>query len=59
MDIEDVWDYYGYNINNLLKIFSENELGYHSQELIKEIAQIRLSIVIYYGDKLKLIDDTL
>ena len=59
LDIKDVWDYYGYNINMLLKTFCENELGHHTKELIKEIAQIRLSIVIYYGDKLKMIDDTL
>lgn len=58
LDIKDVWDYYGYNMNILLKAFTENELGYHTKELIEEIAQIRLSIVIYYGGKLKLVDDT-
>lgn len=59
LDIKDVWDYYGHNMNSLLKIFSNNEIGYHTKELVQEIAQIRLSIVIYYGDKLKMIDDTL
>ena len=58
LDIKDVWNYYGYNMNVLLKAFTENELGYHTKELIEEIAQIRLSIVMYYGGKLKLVDDT-
>lgn len=58
LDIKDVWDYYGYNMNLLLKVFVENALGFHTKELIEAMAKIRLLIVQHY-DKLKMIDDTL
>lgn len=58
LDIKDVWDYYGYGINLLPKVFLENSLGFHTKELIEAMAKIRLLIVQHY-DKLKIIDDTL
>lgn len=57
-DTKDVWDYYGYGINLLPKVFTENPLGFHTKELIEAMAKIRLLIVQHY-DKLKIIDDTL
>lgn len=55
LDIKDVWNYYGYNINLLLKEFISNSLGFHTKELIEAMGKIRALIFIEY-DKLKIID---
>ena len=57
IDIKFVYDYYGYGTNLLLKVFVDNAVGYHTKELIEAMAKLRLLIIKYYGDELKLIDD--
>lgn len=58
LDIKDVWEYYGYGLNYLLKEFIKNPIGYHTRELIEAMSKIRLLLIVHF-DKLGIIDDTL
>ena len=58
MDIKDVWEYYGYGLDYLLKEFIKNPIGYHTRELIEAMSKIRLLLIVHF-DKLGIIDDTL
>lgn len=58
LDIKDVWEYYGYGLDYLLKEFIKNPIGYHTRELIEAMSKIRLLLIVHF-DKLGIIDDTL
>ena len=58
LDIQPVYDYFGYGLNMLIKVLLEKPIGFHTKEVVEAMAKIRLLIVQHYG-KLELIDDTL
>lgn len=58
LDIKDVWGYYGYGLDYLLKEFIKNPIGHHTRELIEAMSKMRLLIIVYFN-KLGIIDDTL
>lgn len=58
LDIKDVWEYYGYGLDYLLKEFIKNPIGYHTRELIEVMSKMRLLLMIHFN-KLGIIDYTL
>nr|DAM58170.1 MAG TPA: hypothetical protein [Bacteriophage sp.] len=58
LDVKDVWEYYGYGTNFLLKEFVKNDVGFHTKELIEAMAKLR-NLLIQHFDKFKIIDATL
>jgi hypothetical protein len=55
LDIQCVYDYYGFGLEFLIKVLLENSIGYHTEELIKAMGSVRKNIVLHFGDDLKLI----
>lgn len=58
LDIKDVWEYYGFGMNYLLKEVVKNDVGFHTKELIEAMAKMRNLLIQHFG-KFEIIDVTL
>lgn len=55
LDIQPVYDYYGYGLNMLIKVLLEKPIGFHTKEVVEAMAEIRKKIMYHFGEELKVI----
>lgn len=56
LDIQPVYDYYGYGIDSLINKLLDNPIGYNTKELVQEMGKVRTDIIVHFGTELNVID---
>jgi hypothetical protein len=56
LDINQVYDYFGFGLESLLDELLKNPIGCHTEEMIKKMGKIRTDIIVHFGTELNVID---
>ncbi len=56
LSIQDIYDYYGCDLELLIRVLLEQSIGFHTKEIVEAMAVVRKRIILYFGNDLKVID---